>query len=223
VTSTNPRAAGEIARLLAAPARRFDIELSERVCSALATFASLLLDWNQRINLTGARDLPTLAAEHLADAFALAPHLPATGRCVDVGSGAGLPGVVLAVLRPDLDFVLLEPIQKRRAFLLAAVRALSLGNVTVSEERLQPHALRHARAYDFAVARAVLPLDQWLAEGGALVKEGGALAGLAAGSVRGVPRDAVLHSYDVGAGPRTVVLVRKASVDVPRGTEPGTW
>jgi 16S rRNA (guanine527-N7)-methyltransferase len=199
----------QVRALLAPAALRFGVELSDRLVASLALYARRLLEWNQQINLSGARDLETLTLEHLADALALAPHLPATGRCIDVGSGAGLPGIVLALLRSDLDWQLLEPLQKRRAFLNAVVRELELRNVTISADRLEEHASMQGGAYDFAIARAVLPLPVWLAEGSRLVKSGGTVAGLAGGSPEHSPAGAVLLPYDAGSGPRTVVLVRQ--------------
>jgi 16S rRNA (guanine527-N7)-methyltransferase len=195
--------------ILSPAARSLGISLGDAMLGSLSRFASLLLAWNARINLTGAHDLETLAREHLADALALVSHLPAAGSCVDVGSGAGLPGLVLAICRPDLRFQLLEPSQKRRAFLAAVVRDLGIGNVTISAERLGAHARRVGAAYDFAVSRAVFELPTWLATGRGLVRPGGAIAGLAGREFPpGVPTTAETHPYDVGAGSRAIVLVR---------------
>ncbi len=202
-------AARSLATLLEPAARAFELSLTAPLVSALDSYATLLLDWNQRINLSGARTLEALATEHLADAFALLPHLPLAGRCVDVGSGAGLPGLVLALLRPDLEFQLLEPTQKRRAFLAAAIRNVKLANVAISPDRLDDHVLARGAAYDFAVARAVFPIETWLAEGQKLVKAGGVVAGLAGGNPKSIPGGAVAHSYDVGAGPRAILIVQK--------------
>ena len=202
-------AASSLAALLAPAARAFEVSLTAPLVSALDNYAALLLAWNLRINLSGARTLEALATEHLADAFALYPHLPAAGQCVDVGSGAGLPGLVLALLRPDLEFQLLEPTQKRRAFLAAAIRNARLTNVAISSDRLDGHVLARGTAYDFAVARAVFPIETWLAEGQTLVKVGCVVAGLTGGNPSCVPLGAIAYSYDVGAGPRAVLIVRK--------------
>lgn len=183
---------------------------------ALAQFAAELLRWNERINLTGARDLETLAREHLADALALVPALPAApARWIDVGSGAGLPGLVLALARPDLEAVLLEPIEKRRAFLASTVRALGLANVTLLSGRLEDHlrAGGGAGAYDLAVARAVFPLLEWLQRGRALLRSSGVLVGLEGSTQGPLPPDAERLPYDVGLGPRAIIRVRS-----PRAT-----
>ena len=90
-----PSAAWLEARL-AAPARALGVSVPPGAFEPLARYAGLVLGWGERINLTGARTAEALADEHLADALALLPHLPRGAfRLVDVGSGAGLPGVVL--------------------------------------------------------------------------------------------------------------------------------
>jgi 16S rRNA (guanine527-N7)-methyltransferase len=204
-----PSSSDRLGALLAPAARSFAIELSAERLRALGIYAERLLEWNQRINLTGAREIDSLATEHIADAFALVGHLPRAGQCIDVGSGAGLPGLVLAIVRPDLDLTLLEPILKRRAFLAAITRELGMPQIKVSPERLEQHILVRGERYDFAVARAVMPLREWLAAGERLVRQGGILAGLAGGAAEDAPPRAEIHRYDVGAGPRAVVIVRK--------------
>jgi 16S rRNA (guanine527-N7)-methyltransferase len=198
----------EVERILQAAASRLGISLEPHALALLGRYAGRLLAWNRQINLSGAADAETLAADHLADALALVPHLPARGRCIDVGSGSGLPGIVLAIVRPDLRFVLLEPNQKRRAFLSGAARDLGLQNVTISSDRLAEHAVAHPAAYDFAVARAVLPLATWLAAGRPLVRTGGRVAGLAGATPpTPLPRGAQCIRYEAAAGPRTLILL----------------
>ena len=142
-------------------------------CDALAAFGTLLLTWNQRINLTGAASLDGLAAEHLPDSFALASRLNAEtrARVVDVGSGGGLPALPLAVLRPALNLRLIEPIAKKAAFLRTAVRELGLGErVTVHVGRAEEDATGD---FDVAISRATLPPEKWATLGLRLVGPGG--------------------------------------------------
>jgi 16S rRNA (guanine527-N7)-methyltransferase len=199
-----------LAGLLAPTTLELGAKFLEPILPAVSRYAERLLEWNERINLSGARDLETLAREHLADALVLVPYLPRSGRCIDVGSGAGLPGLVLAIARPDLSFQLLEPSQKRRAFLAAVTRELGMPNVAISAERASSHAESRGEAYDFAVARAVFPLSEWLALGLRFVRRGGVVAGLTGGDAApAAPEGSEHHRYDVGAGPRVVILVRK--------------
>lgn len=203
--------ASALRNLLEPAATRLGVPI-EPFISKLAAYAGELLRWNERINLTGARSLETLAREHLADALALVPLLPpAPARWIDVGSGSGLPGIVLALARPELSAVLLEPSEKRRAFLAAALRSLDLANVSLVSQRVSEHLeMGSAGTYDLAVSRAVFPLPGWLALGIRLVKPGGTVLGLE-GSARGdLPATAERLPYDVGLGPRAIIRVRRA-------------
>jgi 16S rRNA (guanine527-N7)-methyltransferase len=162
------------------PAEQFGVDLDAPRAARLAEYATRLLAWGRRINLTGARDAATLVEAHLADALALMPDLhDVEGRVVDVGSGGGLPGLVLAVLRPDLDVLLLEPIGKKHAFLRSMIRELGLGRTEARRERLEEARARPDFALaDAAVSRATFPLPEWLGLGLELVRPGGRVLGL---------------------------------------------
>ena len=105
--------------------------------------------------LIGPRETPRLWDRHILNSAALLPLLPQEGVVVDVGSGAGLPGIVLGILRPALAVILLEPLLRRVRFLTDCVDVLDLPNVTVLRGRAEQHAGLGA---DVAVARAVAPL-----------------------------------------------------------------
>ena len=140
------------------------------------------------------------------------PLLPAApARWIDVGSGSGLPGIVLALARRELNAVLLEPSEKRRAFLGAALRSLGLRNVSASSQRVSEHlATGGAGAYDLAVSRAVFALPEWLSLGLRLVKPGGTVLGLEGSARVALPPDAERLPYDLGLGPRAIVRLRRA-------------
>ena len=103
--------------------------------ASLLQFADLLIRWNQSINLTGAKSVGAVVAEHYPDAYALAKRLDGPARLVDVGSGGGLPALPLALLRPDLVIRLCEPIAKKAAFLRTAIRELKLADRVALENR----------------------------------------------------------------------------------------
>jgi 16S rRNA (guanine527-N7)-methyltransferase len=199
-----------LARELAAPSARAGVALVPALVAALARFAGLLLAWNRRINLTGARDAPALA-EHLADALFLLPHLPAgPARVVDVGSGAGLPGVVVALARPDLEVVLLEPARKKQAFLRTALRTLGVAHARALAQSLEAHrAAPDFAPYDAALSRATWPLATWLALGAQIVGPGGRVLGLEGAEPAVLPTGAERHPYTV-AGHRRAVVVQRA-------------
>ncbi|MGV8979222.1 MAG: 16S rRNA (guanine(527)-N(7))-methyltransferase RsmG [Cellulomonas sp.] len=149
--------------------------------AAISAFHTLLVDEGVRRGLVGPREVPRLWERHLLNSAAVVPFLPEAGRIIDLGSGAGLPGIVVAAMRPDAEVVLLDPMERRTEWLLEAVAALGLGNVVVLRARAEDV---HRELSGVAVtARAVAPLDRlyrWalplLVKGGVLVALKGARA-----------------------------------------------
>jgi 16S rRNA (guanine527-N7)-methyltransferase len=111
--------------------------------------------------LIGPREAPRIWERHLVNCGVISEIIPIGASVVDVGSGAGLPGIVLAVARPDLTITLVEPLARRTAFLTEAVTKLSLGaTVTVVRGRAEEIAGGEVAAADIVTARAVAPLDR---------------------------------------------------------------
>lgn len=141
----------------------------------LNSFLDLLLSANQRMNLTRITDRGEAEILHVADALTLLPHLPPRPhRLADVGSGGGVPGIILAIVRGDAEVVLIESTRKKADFLRSAAAELNLANVTVEPLRAEEVARSGQReSFDVAVARAVAPLTvlvEWLLP---LLKPGG--------------------------------------------------
>ncbi len=138
----------------------------EHALARLCALLDLVVTWNARMDLTAARSPDELVELFVADAAVLAqaratPSMPEE-TWIDVGSGAGAPGLPLAILRPQLSLTLLEPRQKRVAFLRTAVGQLDCPNVRVQRARSVTVA---SRGFDVAVSRATFAPDAWLAEG----------------------------------------------------------
>jgi 16S rRNA (guanine527-N7)-methyltransferase len=153
-----PRPPEAFRTLLQLENRTFGLSLRERTVSGLATYLAELDSWRQRVNLTGrlsARDLATHALESVVGAELIVHG----ARVVDIGSGAGFPGLPLAIAREDLAVALVEPRAKRAAFLRHVVRALALGNVEVIESRIED---LENRTFDVATTRAVGNFADWL-------------------------------------------------------------
>jgi len=124
--------------------------------------------------LIGPRETSRLWDRHLLNCALAAELVPELGELVDIGSGAGLPGIVLAMLRPRLHVVLLEPLLRRSVFLEECVSALDLPNATVVRARAEDKAASGIRA-DVATARAVAPLDRLVGWAAGLLRPGGQL------------------------------------------------
>ncbi|WP_437287658.1 16S rRNA (guanine(527)-N(7))-methyltransferase RsmG [Sorangium sp. So ce406] len=148
--------------------------LPARAGEALARWLELVAVWNAKVDLTAARNPDELADLMLADARLLSEHVPEGRRVVDVGTGAGAPGLPLALLRPDLDVTLVEPLQKRVAFLRTALGTLVQQGVLPRAPRVErargEDLVRAGRSFDVAISRATLAPDAWLPLGAALTE-----------------------------------------------------
>ena len=137
-------------------------------------YAELLATDGVTRGLIGPRETERLWDRHLLNCAMVAEFLPERGVLVDIGSGAGLPGVVLAMLRPSLQVVLLEPLLRRSVFLEECVTRLGLSNAAVLRARAEEKAAAHIKA-DVASARAVAPLDRLAGWAAHLLRPGGEL------------------------------------------------
>jgi 16S rRNA (guanine527-N7)-methyltransferase len=159
-------------------AARAGLALSDAQRQSLHAYLDLLLDANQRMNLTRIADRAAAEVQHVGDALTVLPFLPkGAHRLVDVGSGGGVPGIPLAIARPDARVTLLESTKKKASFLQEAATKLALANVTVLADRAESAARGEAgglrESFDVAVARAVGAMDflvEWCLP---LVKRGG--------------------------------------------------
>jgi 16S rRNA (guanine527-N7)-methyltransferase len=138
------------------------LAVPEPARNAVQGWLDLLREWNKRMDLTAARNDDELFDLMLADALALAPHMPADARVVDIGCGAGAPGLALALVRPDLRVTLVEPLTKRVAFLRTVLGTLGRTDIVLVKEKGEATAARSSGAWDVALSRATLAPDQWI-------------------------------------------------------------
>ena len=127
---------------------------------AFLNYLNLLNTWNQAYNLTAGRDPAAMISRHVLDSLAVLPWLEGQ-RILDVGSGAGLPGIPLAIARPEVNVVLLDSNGKKTRFLQEVKRSLSLNNVTVVQARAENY--QDPAGFDTVVSRAFTNLDQFIA------------------------------------------------------------
>ncbi len=159
---------------LIAGAAALGIEISPSAATNLGRFADVLDVWAPKMNLISCRSAGELVERHLLDSLALVAALP-SGCIVDLGTGAGFPGIPLAILRPDQRFVLVEARRRRASFLHEVRRTLDLPNVRVLEQRAETPPSEYAHTADAVVSRATWSDDalggvaqEWLADHGRL-------------------------------------------------------
>ena len=134
-------------------------------------FTQNLAQFGEELGLIGPLELPRLWTRHILNCAIMAPLLQADGVVGDVGSGAGLPGILLAIARPDVELVLIEPMERRVAWLNSQVAELGLENVTVLRERAED--VRIGEGFDQVTARAVSALKTLIPLTVPLVRSGG--------------------------------------------------
>ena len=153
---------GEAMNFLANEAARFHIALSQTQMAQFDAYLALLLDWNERMNLTAVRDPHAIQIRHFLDSLSCATVTGGlNGRSlIDIGTGAGFPGLPLKILYPDLQLTLADSVAKKTVFLKAIVAELGLENVTIVAERAETlgQQLAHRQQYDWAVARGVVEM-----------------------------------------------------------------
>lgn len=140
-------------RKLLAP---FEISISDERIDKLIVYVDLLLRWNRKINLTSITTPEECITRHFGESFLVSRMVELRGLLLDIGSGAGFPGLALKLIAPELDVVLLEPVAKKRAFLKEVARACALGPVQVSGSRFDEFAQAEpGRCFRIITARAV--------------------------------------------------------------------
>ncbi|TAK88155.1 MAG: 16S rRNA (guanine(527)-N(7))-methyltransferase RsmG [Betaproteobacteria bacterium] len=144
----------------------------------LLQYVALLEKWNRTFNLTAIREPREMVSHHLLDSLAVAPHLrlPAGARLADVGSGAGLPGIPLAIANPDWAVTLNDSNTKKTAFLRQAAIELRLGNVSVHEGRVQDW--HPAERFAAVISRAFAELSEFIDACRHLIAPDGVLAAM---------------------------------------------
>jgi 16S rRNA (guanine527-N7)-methyltransferase len=178
------------------------IDLPKTAMDKLLAYVDLLVKWNATYNLTAIRNGDEMVTQHLLDSLSILPHLEGVGSLADIGSGAGLPGIPLAIARPDLQVTLIDSVQKKSAFQQQAKIDLGLKNVSVYSGRIEDFKQRGV--FEVVTARAFSDLVLLVSGGAPLLKVGGCIY-----AMKGVlPQDemaALPAGWHVAASPRLQV------------------
>lgn len=161
------------------------IEVSPEQQEKLLNYLALLVKWNKTFNLTSIRDPHQMVSNHLLDSLAVVPNLW-DGNWLDVGSGAGLPGLVLAIVRPDWSFTLVDSNSKKTSFVQQAIIELGLKNIAVRCERIENWQV--TEKFDGIISRAFSDTAEFVSLTRHLIKNNGRWA-----AMKGNPKEELLR------------------------------
>ena len=204
-----------LAALLAEGARELGLELGIEQQEKLLDYVALLAKWNAVYNLTAIRDPRQMLIQHILDSLSIVPHLAGRGpsSVLDVGSGGGLPGIVLAIVLPDWTVTLNDIVHKKTAFQSQAKAELGLANLSVVTgrvETLKPGVEVPAK-FDVIVSRAFAELSDFVTLARHLVAEQGAIW-----AMKGVRPDGEIERLPAGAHVNQVIRLTVPSLDAER-------
>lgn len=162
----------QLEEAIVAGARQLGEDLPPGTAGQLAKLLDELRRWGQRVNLTAILDPGEMVSAHILDSLSIRPMLEGT-RIIDVGTGAGFPGLPLAIVEPEREFTLLDSNNKKISFIRHVTGVLGLGNVTAVKARAEDYAFQ--AGFDTVIARALASTPKLLEIAGHLVKEDGVL------------------------------------------------
>lgn len=189
-------------------AAALSVEIADAQAALLERYLDLLEKWNRVYNLTAIRNRSRMVTHHMLDSLAVLPHLHGP-RVLDVGSGAGLPGIPIAIASPALRVTLLEANHKKSAFLTQAVGELRLANVDVVTERVESWST--AVRFDTIVSRAFAELGEFVSLAGRLLAPEGVIA-----AMKGVHPFEEIERLPAGFRVREVVRLAVPGLDAER-------
>ncbi|MDX1251644.1 MAG: 16S rRNA (guanine(527)-N(7))-methyltransferase RsmG [Gammaproteobacteria bacterium] len=158
--------------VLAEGLQQMGLHLPDETQARMLAYIALLAKWNRAYNLTAVRDPMQMVTRHLLDSLAVLPYIKGS-RVLDVGTGAGLPGIPLALALPEWRFVLLDSNRKKTRFLIQVVAELGLKNVTVETCRVEEY--HPAQLFDTVISRAFAELSEMLGAAGRLCRPAGVM------------------------------------------------
>jgi len=166
---------GTILQILRDPKLALDSELSNLVVSRIQLYLDLLVKWNHKINLTAEKDPDSILKRHVFDSLQYCRAFKPSFRLMDIGSGAGFPGIPLKIIFPEMPLVLVESQRKRCSFMETVVRELELVQTEVIHVRVEDIPAIREGQFDAVSFRAVSSLNQCLTLGERFVAPGGKL------------------------------------------------
>ena len=165
-----------LAQVLASGIEELKLDLNQQQHEQLLDYLALLFKWNAVYNLTSVRDPMQMMTHHVLDSLAVVPAFAGAANILDVGAGGGLPGMVLAIARPDMQVSMIDTVHKKTAFLKQVKAELQLANVTVHTKKVQE--LEVATKFDVITSRAFADLSDFVNWSAHLLADGGTFIAL---------------------------------------------
>ena len=171
--------------LLKELAKKINIDLTDEMIDKFFLYKKLLLEWNEKINLTAITDEKEILIKHFIDSLTIEKYIPQNAKIIDVGTGAGFPGIPLKIVRPDIEVVLLDSLNKRINFLNEIIRECQLDKITTIHGRAEEIAnkLEYREKFDISTARAVANISTLLELCTPFLKVGGSFVCMKADAV----------------------------------------
>lgn len=160
-----------LAQVLANGIKELQLDLNDQQQGQLLDYLALLFKWNSVYNLTSVRDPMQMMTHHVLDSLAAVPAFASARNVLDVGAGGGLPGMVLAISRPDMKVSMIDTVHKKTAFLTQVKAELELANVTIYTMRVEQ--LQAPQKFDVITSRAFADLSDFVNWSGHVLAEGG--------------------------------------------------
>ena len=170
----------EMEIILKEGAKEVGVFLDQQMIQRFLVYLKELKEWNQKVNLTSLKEDETIIIRHFIDSLSLVPYLPKKGSLLDLGSGAGFPGIPVKIVRPSLKVTLLEATRKKVSFQRHLIRALGLSQIHVIQGRAERLKTGSALtlSFDIVTSRALSKLEKFLVLGEPFVKKGGYLVAM---------------------------------------------
>lgn len=140
---------------------KIDINLDNEICNKLYNYMNLLLEWNEKINLTAITDEKEIILKHFIDSFTINKFINSGDKMLDIGTGAGFPGLPIKIIRPEVDVFLMDSLNKRINFLNEVIESLQLKNIEAFHSRAEEMAKNNKfrEKFDVVTSRAVAKLN----------------------------------------------------------------
>lgn len=152
----------EYEQLLYEGAKELGVCLDEKQVRMMHTYAKLIIEWNRRFNLTAIKDMGDIVIKHLLDSLSIVPFIPRdASNFIDIGAGAGLPGIPVKLVRPHLEVFLVDSVGKKVSFMEEAIKQLELERTTAVKGRAEElgRIEKYREAFDVCAARAVASMN----------------------------------------------------------------